>query len=407
MTKQPAANDTRGRKSMKVVHVTNVVAPDKQGGLERYVRELAAQQVRAGKEVVVVAKRRNPEDSLDEVGSDGVRILRYSVPEKARLTYAIEYPVMVVKNMFKTLRRAGVLRNDQNQVVHAHYPIPALALMLAGRRYIYTFHAPVHKEIAGERQGTYALSGPFERLATRAVRLIERAVLRRAETVITLSSFIREEAAALGVSHERFVLIPGGLDAERFGGPGARPETRRPRIFAARRLVERTGVEQLVAAMPLVLAKHPGTELRVAGEGPRREAIESLVNKLDIGSSVILLGRISESQLAKEYREASLSVTPTQYLEGFGLATAESLASGTPALVTPVGANAELVATLSPNLVARDASSEQIAIAINELLDHPQHLREIGGATAREHAADWAWPVVEAAVSSVYSRSVR
>ena len=45
------------------------------------------------------------------------------------------------------------------------------------------------------------------------------------------------------------------------------------------------------------------------------------------------------------------SVEFRRQLEGFGLTTIESLASGTPVIVTPVGGLPEAVAPLSPELV--------------------------------------------------------
>ena len=45
---------------MKVLMVTNAIAPDKLGGLERYVRELAATLVRKGHDVTTLSKRTDP-----------------------------------------------------------------------------------------------------------------------------------------------------------------------------------------------------------------------------------------------------------------------------------------------------------------------------------------------------------
>jgi len=388
---------------MKIVHVTNVVAPDKQGGLERYVRELAAEQVKAGNDVSVIAKRRAQDDPSTEVGADGVRIFRYSAPPKRRATFALEYPFFVTMEIVRALKAAGVWERGRSACIHAHYPVPALALVLFRRPFTYTFHAPVFKEIAGERQGSYALPRVIERAAEKVMKVLERTVLSRADVVITLSDFVRSEAKSMGVRHERFRLIPGGLDVARFRRVSEVLSTdSQYRLFTARRLVERTGVEQLVSAMPAVLAKHPHTKLRIAGAGPRRQSIVDLIDTLGVQDHVVLLGRISEEHLAEEYRRATLAVTPTQYLEGFGLATAEALASGTPALVTPVGANPELVSALSPSLIARDATPSAISAAINALLENPAELDRIRGKASSDFAASWAWSEVQKAVRQAY-----
>ena len=52
---------------------------------------------------------------------------------------------------------------------------------------------------------------------------------------------------------------------------------------------------------------------------------------------------------------------PTVAFEGFGLITVESLAAGTPVLVTPVGGLPEVVRDLAPELVFPDATEAAMA----------------------------------------------
>ena len=78
-----------------MIIVTNALAPDKLGGLERYVRELAAGLVRQGVRATVVAKRVDPEHPAREVGPDGVAVVRHDVPSKRLRTFALRYPLQV------------------------------------------------------------------------------------------------------------------------------------------------------------------------------------------------------------------------------------------------------------------------------------------------------------------------
>ena len=70
---------------------------------------------------------------------------------------------------------------------------------------------------------------------------------------------------------------------------------------------------------------------------------------------------VPDEQLPLLYRASDLSIVPTQTLEGFGLVTLESLAAGTPVLVTPVGGLPEAVNGLAEGLVLADASAGEIA----------------------------------------------
>jgi glycosyltransferase involved in cell wall biosynthesis len=176
-------------------------------------------------------------------------------------------------------------------------------------------------------------------------------------------------------------------------------------LFAARRLTARTGVIQLVEAMPAVLAHCPTARLAIAGDGHLRKTIDERVRRLDLEDSVRLLGRISNKDLRDWYRTADLTITPTQELEGFGLSTAESLAVGTPALVTPVGANPELVHDLHPHLVATGSTPADLSRAICLLLDEKGLLKRLR-AKARAHAHPrWSWDQVSERYLELYQRS--
>lgn len=387
---------------MHIVMLTNAIAPDKLGGLERYVRELAASLVRTGCRVTVVAKQVDGDHPLDELGEDGVRIIRYPVPGKSDPTFALRYPWSVAAGVRRALRQAGPY-----DVLHAHFPVPALVPALGRQPYVYTLHAPVFRELLVERQGSYLLPGPVQGAARSLLRNAERLVVSRAQRIITLSDFMHREVAGLDAgAGERTEVLAGGVDTDRFS-PDPQPAERDDdliRIFTARRLVPRTGVAQLVQAMPAVLAAQPRARLAIAGAGMQGEHIAAEIVRLGLSESVTMLGRVSEEDLVRGYRDADLVITPTQELEGFGLATAEALACGTPCLVTPAGANPELVTSLSDSLVAADTTPAAIAAAAVRLLEEPgllDSLRPLSRPTAHPSMG---WPSIAARHLDLYRR---
>ncbi|HEY5847784.1 MAG TPA: glycosyltransferase family 4 protein [Microlunatus sp.] len=359
----------RGKAFMKVLMVTNAVAPDKLGGLERYVRELAAALVRKGHDVTTLSKRTDPGQPSAQTGDDGVRLLRFSTPPKTDPLFVAKYPMSVARSVRRTVLGAHY------DVLHGHYPISMLPVLTTRIPYLYTFHAPVYKEVVGERQGAYRAPGPVSGATVAVMKAIERRVLERASTVVTLSDFVGAEMRAItrpGATSWR--KIPGGLKTDYFTPlPGAQPpiDLPRPLLVTARRLVERTGVELLVAAMPEILREHPTAQLVIMGDGTRRGPIEKQLSDLGLAHAVHLLGRVSENDLLAWYRSADLVVTPTLELEGFGLSTAEALSCGTPVVVTPVGANPEVVAGLGERFIARSTDPRDIAAAVAGVLNDP------------------------------------
>jgi len=386
----------------EVLMLTNALAPDKLGGLERYVRELSAALVAAGVAVTVLTKRVHPEDARCETGVDGVRIVRHAVPSKADPTFALQYPVRVAHGV-----RSGVRQTKPGTVVHGHYAITALPVALSRTPYVYTFHAPVHKEMLSEWSGSYALPAFAQGTAVRSLRAAERRVVRTARRNVVLSEFMRDQLGELlRPSGAPGAVVPGGIDTDHFcPGAAGRDDWAAdadPLIFTARRLTLRTGVFELVQAMPQILERTPSARLAIAGEGHHRPVIEREIARSGLGGSVRLLGRIDDADLLRWYRAADLSVTPTQHLEGFGLATGESLAVGTPALVTPVGANAELVRDLDPLLVASGCAPADLADSLVRLVEHPGALAGLR-CRARAHAHPrWAWSTVAATYLDLY-----
>ena len=382
--------------------MTNSVAPDKLGGLERYVRGLAAALARAGVRTTVVAKRIDPGHPAVETGDDGVRVLRHDVPSKRSRSFALQYPWRT----WWSIR--SILDAHPDAILHGHFPLPMTTVLKpfsagASRPFVYTFHAPVHQELLSERQNTYVLPSAVRRPVVGTLRRLEASIVSRASRVAVLSEFMRDHLAALapraGAEAE---LIPGGVDTDWFTPSGAEVPGADPLLFTARRLTPRTGVTELIPAMAAVVARHPRARLAIAGDGHLRPRIESDIVRFRLRDNVTLLGRISEEDLRGWYRRATLTVMPTTQLEGFGLTTAESLFCGTPVLVTPIGANPELVAGMDRRFVTRSADHDGIAAGILDLLGAPEALaaarRSLPGSLPRQ----WSWEAIAARHLDLY-----
>jgi glycosyltransferase involved in cell wall biosynthesis len=117
--------------------------------------------------------------------------------------------------------------------------------------------------------------------------------------------------------------------------------------------------------------------------------------------NIRLLGFLPEDALPVAYRAADLSVVPTQSLEGFGLVAVESLAAGTPVIVTPVGGLPDIVSGVAPNLVLPDTAIQSIARHIIAALTGQLTLPS--ASDCQSYAAErYAWPHVAAQIRTVY-----
>jgi glycosyltransferase involved in cell wall biosynthesis len=376
----------------RVLLLTNAITPDRIGGLERYVRELAGALARAGVEVELSARQVDSDVPAHRLEADGVAVRRFPTPSKRDPLYALKYPLAAVGASYRAARAQG-----RHTVIHSHFPLQGVPLATSGTPYIHTFHAPVYRELLPEHKDSYALPVPLRRPAVAGLRKVESLVLRKAEQVVALSEFMAHEATtALGADPGRIALVPGGIDTEvlRPGPPIDDPWAAGagPLLFAARRLVPRTGVPELVEAVAMIAARIPDVRVAIAGRGPLDAAVRDRVAALDLQRHVRLLGWVSDAELIGWYRAADLVVLPTQELEGFGLATAEALACGTPVVGTPAGATPEVLGRLDRSLITRDRSPGAIAEKVVAMLEDRERLARLaaGARASVEPALSWA-----------------
>ena len=121
------------------------------------------------------------------------------------------------------------------------------------------------------------------------------------------------------------------------------------------------GLENLIVAMSHVVKQFPDVLLLIGGKGYLENSLRMQVRELRLESNVKFLGFVPEEKLPKYYQAANLFVLPTMTLEGFGLVTIEALSCGTPVIVTPVGANPEVLEPLGQEFLCQDTTSEALA----------------------------------------------
>ncbi|MEA3120300.1 MAG: hypothetical protein QOI13_3570 [Paraburkholderia sp.] len=251
-------------------------------------------------------------------------------------------------------------------------------------------------------------------LGWRAKRYLEMAVYARSSRFVVLSdAFGRILTERYGIKPDRIRVVPGCVNVEQFNVPLTQTEARtklqmpqdRPIVLAVRRLVGRMGLEDLIDAMKLLKARGSDALLAIAGKGHLEAELRARIDTADLQSHARLLGFVPDELLATWYRAATVSVVPTVELEGFGLITAESLAAGTPVLVTPVGGLPEAVGGLSPDLVLPDTGAAAIADGIDAALRGTLRLPDAN--VCRAYAcANFDIAVIARRVAAVYHEAI-
>lgn len=295
--------------------------------------------------------------------------------------------------------RLAAMRSAANRlavsfdVVDVHFALYALAPLLTTR----LGRLPLVVHFQGPWADESAVGRGDKRFVVMAKRAVERAVYRRASTVVVLSeAFGRVVVGRYGVEASRVRVIPPGVDLVRFH-PGDRGAARAALGFGdvfvavtARRLDARMGLDVLLDAWASVQRVRPGSVLYIAGEGRERDQLEAQRCRLPEPEGVRLVGRVTDDELVTLYQAADVSVVPTRSLEGFGLVTLESMACGTPPIVTDVGGLPDGVVGLDSSLVVPAEDPEALATRILAVANGNRPSRP----DCRAHAETFSWTEV-------------
>ena len=231
-----------------------------------------------------------------------------------------------------------------------------------------------------------------------------RAALRRAmqdaSLVIACGQFVLDEVRRVAGSDVPAVIVPPGVDVERFR-PLSAEERRAARlarrlpaegqlVAAVTRLVPRKGMDNLIAAAALLADRFPDLTVAIAGSGRDRNRLERLV--AGSRAPVHFLGRVDNDDLPAFLASADVFAMPCRNRwrgleqEGFGIVFLEAAACGVPQVAGDSGGAAEAVAHGETGWVVRSPDDPgAVAHALAALLADAD-LRATLGRRSRQRA---------------------
>lgn len=297
---------------------------------------------------------------------------------------------------------------DDGQVLVSHHAAHAIQLLKLAKRspHVVHFHGPWADEskVAGDPNWKTLLK-----------HRDERRVYQSADRLITLSQAFRKILIErYYVAPDRIDVVPGGIPTDDYDPGIDRDEARRrlgwslgsPTLVCVRRLTRRMGLDNLVEAMSQIVAEFPEATLYIGGKGPQSEPLKKQIETLGLGGRVKLLGFVPDAELPLIYAAADLSVVPTRALEGFGLVCLESLAAGTPVLVTPVGGLPEVVRGLDRGLVLKGNQTSSLVAGIRKALSNLDALPD-AECCKRYVRENFDWSVIAPRILNVYENARR
>ena len=147
--------------------------------------------------------------------------------------------------------------------------------------------------------------------------------------------------------------------------------------------------EKGLATLLKALKECPGTRLKVAGEGPQRQELETLSAQLGLEDRVEFLGFLQGEPLRKLVADCRAVVLPSEWYENGPYSVMEALAAGKPVLGSRIGGIPELVRDGQTGFTFRAGDEGEMAGAIEKLTALPEGeyraLCQSAADFAREH----------------------
>jgi PEP-CTERM/exosortase A-associated glycosyltransferase len=242
----------------------------------------------------------------------------------------------------------------QPDLLHAHSPALCgmAALKVAKRRGLpLVYEIRAFWEDAAVSNGT----GSEGSLKYRLTRALENHVVAGADAVVTICQGLKDDLVARGVPATKIALSPNGVDLALFGEPAPRDPAlaaqlslfNGPIIGFIGSFYDYEGIDDLIAAMPALVAAQPDAKLLLVGGGPCEAALRAQALASPAAQAIRFVGRVPHSEVERYYALMDVMAYPRKASRLTELVTPlkplEAMAQGKLVSASNVGGHRELI----------------------------------------------------------------
>lgn len=289
-------------------------------------------------------------------------------------------------------------------IIHAHSPALCGA---AAQRAARALGVPFVYEIRAfwEDAAVGNLSGTEGNLKYRLTRALETRVARGADALFTICNGLKDDLAARGIAPQRINVMPNGVDLTLFGDPPPRDDALAAQLAIAPdapvigyigSFYAYEGVDDLIAAMPVLRRSHPDARLLLVGAGPMDASWRAAAAALPDPDAVIFAGRVAHTEVERYYSLVDVLAYPRKAQRLTDLVTPlkplEAMAQRRLVAASSVGGHRELITDGETGTLFAPDDPAACAAALGRLLDaredwEAMKLRALAHVSTRH---DWA-----------------
>lgn len=324
------------------------------------------------------------------------RVQFFNIPNY-KVLMALKAPYLILTNFYKNpnlmLRVLNIFKykkssllllyavipflNNKFDIIHCHFGPNGLIGALLKKvgvpgRYVTSFHGydvNSYPQVAG--------------------RDIYKDLFETGDLFTCNTRFTKQQAIRLGCDDRKVIILPLGFDIKKYRfSERLLKESEPVKILTVGRLVEKKGYEYTIRAIAKLVDKHIDIRYIIAGNGPLRGELESVVSELGIQNCVTFLGAVDENEVLSLYQQAHIFVLSSITAkngdqEGQALVLQEAQASGLPVVSTLHNGIPDGVLDNRSGFLVPERDVNMLAEKIEYLIEHPG-VWAIMGKTGRE-----------------------
>ncbi|HQV04292.1 MULTISPECIES: TIGR04063 family PEP-CTERM/XrtA system glycosyltransferase [unclassified Novosphingobium] len=288
-------------------------------------------------------------------------------------------------------------------VLHAHSPaLCGKAALIAGKR----LGIPVVYEIRAFWEDAAVSNGTGSEgsVKYRLTRALESHVVAGADAVVTICQGLKDDLVLRGTDPAKITISPNGVDLSLFGEPAPRDAAlaselglgKGPVVGFIGSFYDYEGLDDLIAAMPLLGERLPDARLLLVGGGPMEAALKAQAEASSAREAICFVGRVPHSEVERYYALVDVMAYPRKKSRLTDLVTPlkplEAMAQRQLVAASDVGGHRELISDGVTGTLFPPDDPAACAAALADLLGAPRiwNQRRAAGLAHVAKSHDWA-----------------